>query len=165
MNSSDLKNNSIKGVWFFGLSGSGKTTSANYLKKSIFINALLLDGDLIRKHVSTDLGYNIEDRLIQLNRIFGMCKICVASNVFPICSSVYMNQTMIDNLNKLGIKTIKIERDFGVLKKLKIYNLKENVFGLDLNYEKDIDVTIIKNKTKDNLFSNLKLFLSKFEYN
>ena len=76
-----------------------------------------------------------------------------------------MNQTMIDNLNKLGIKTIKIERDFDVLKKLKIYNLKENVFGLDLNYEKDIDVTIIKNKTKDNLFSNLKLFLSKFDNN
>ena len=59
-----------------------------------------------------------------------MCEICVASNVFPICSSVYMNQTMIDNLNKLGIKTIKIERDFDVLKKMKIYNLKENVFGI-----------------------------------
>jgi len=165
MNSSDLKNNSIKGVWFFGLSGSGKTTSANYLKKNIFINGLLLDGDLIRKHVSTDLGYNIEDRFIQLNRIFGMCEICVASNVFPICSSVYMNKNTIDNLTKLGIKTIKIERNFDELKKMKIYKLKENVFGLDLNYEKDIDVTIIKNKTKECLFNDLNFFLNKFEHN
>ena len=31
-----------KGIWFFGLSGSGKTTSAEYIKKNIFKDSLLL---------------------------------------------------------------------------------------------------------------------------
>ena len=53
-----------------------------------------------------------------------------------------MNQNTKDNLTKLGIKTIKIERNFDELQKMKIYKLKENVFGLDLNYKKDIDVTL-----------------------
>ena len=72
-----------------------------------------------------------------------------------------MNQNTWDNLTKLGIKTIKIERNFDELKKMKIYKLKENVFGLDLNYKKDIDVTILKNKTKEGLFNDLNFFLIK----
>ena len=63
-----------KGIWFFGLSGSGKTTSAEYIKNNIFKNSLLLDGDLIRKFVSYDLNYSIEDRCIQIKRILGICK-------------------------------------------------------------------------------------------
>ena len=48
---------------------------------------------------------------------------------------------------------------------MKIYKLKEIVFGLDLNYEKDIDVTIIKNKTKEGLFNDLNFFLNKIDHN
>ena len=88
----------INGVWFYGLSGSGKTTSSKYLKKNIFKNALILDGDLIRKYISIDLGYDIKDRLIQLRRIVGLCKICIDSGIFPICSTVYMNKKAINDL-------------------------------------------------------------------
>ena len=107
------KNNQIiNGIWFYGLSGSGKTTSAKYLKKYIFKNALILDGDQIRKYISVDLGFKMEDRVKQLQRIVGLCKICVNSKIFPICSTVYMNKKAIIELKKQKIIAIKIERDF-----------------------------------------------------
>ncbi len=150
------KYKSIKGVWFYGLSGSGKTTSSKYLKKNIFKNALILDGDIIRKYISTDLGYEMKDRLIQLRRIVGLCKVCVKSGIFPICSTVYMNKKAIINLKKMQIIPIKIHRDFNKIKKFKIYRLKKNVFGKDLNYNKNFNEVLITNKSKKNLFIDLK---------
>lgn len=152
--------NSVKGIWFFGFSGSGKTTSASFLKKNIIQNALLLDGDLIRKNISFDLGYAIQDRLIQLRRIIGLCKIALASNVFPICSSVYMNADTIEELKKLNFKIIKIERDFNELKNMKIYKLNKNVLGLDLKYENDLKTEVIKNTTIKQLHKDLQHYFS-----
>lgn len=149
-------NLSVKGLWFFGLSGSGKTTSANYLKKYIFKNSILLDGDLIREHVSTDLGYELSDRVIQINRILGMCKICIHSNIFPICSSVYINKEIINSLNNINVRPIKIERDFNELKNSNIYKNNRNVVGVDLNYENNLEVTVIKNFNKDQLYKSLE---------
>ena len=146
-----------KGIWFFGLSGSGKTTSAEYIKNNIFKNSLLLDGDLIRKFVSYDLNYSIEDRRIQIRRILGICKICINSEIFPVCSSVYMNQEILDELINLQIKPIKIERDFNKIKNSDIYNSNSNVIGMDLNYEKTFNVKIIKNENLTDLFLELEL--------
>jgi len=151
------KNNQIiNGIWFYGLSGSGKTTSAKYLKKYIFKNALILDGDQIRKYISVDLGFKMEDRVKQLQRIVGLCKICVNSKIFPICSTVYMNKKAIIELKKQKIIAIKIERDFNKIKKTKIYKYKKNVVGIDLHYEKNFKHLILKNVIKKNLFKDLK---------
>ena len=59
----------ISGIWFYGLSGSGKTTVSKYLKNNVFKKSLIIDGDIVRKYISTDLKYTLSDRLIQLNRI------------------------------------------------------------------------------------------------
>ena len=50
-----------KGIWFYGISGSGKSAATNYLKKKIK-NSAILDGDQIRKLISYDLGYSVKDR-------------------------------------------------------------------------------------------------------
>ena len=48
-----LKKN--KGIWFYGLSGSGKTHISKNLKKKIK-NSVIVDGDNVRKLISKDLG-------------------------------------------------------------------------------------------------------------
>ena len=50
-----------KGLWFVGLAGVGKTYASNYFIKKIK-NSVKVDGDEVRKYISFDLGYGIEDR-------------------------------------------------------------------------------------------------------
>ena len=45
----------FKGIWFYGLSGSGKTISSKFLKKKIK-DSLIIDGDKVRKLISFDLN-------------------------------------------------------------------------------------------------------------
>ena len=76
-------NKKHKGIWFYGISGSGKTQASLYLKKYIE-NSIILDGDEIRKKISFDLGYSIKDRKIQIRRIFGIMSLLLKNKIFPI---------------------------------------------------------------------------------
>ena len=69
----------IKGIWFFGLSGSGKTDLSNYLRKIIRKKILFIDGDQVRKYISNDLGYSLKDRKIQIYRILGLINLSIKS--------------------------------------------------------------------------------------
>jgi sulfate adenylyltransferase len=60
-------------VFFTGLSGSGKSTIANALMVKLLEMGgrpvTLLDGDLVRKHLSSELGFSKEHRDINIRRI------------------------------------------------------------------------------------------------
>ena len=67
-----MKKKQYKGIWFYGLSGTGKTFSSKFIKKIIKKNSIVLDGDDVRKYISLDLGYAEKDRKIQIKRILGI---------------------------------------------------------------------------------------------
>ncbi len=123
----------IKGLWFYGLSGSGKSFASKFIKKKIK-NSILLDGDRIRKYISFDLGYTEKDRKIQIIRVYGLVKLSLESNLFPIVSTVYMNEQLKKKLKKNKILLINIIRDFSKIKNRKlIYNKRvKNVVGVDI---------------------------------
>ncbi len=60
-------------VFFTGLSGSGKSTIANVLQTKLLElggrSLTLLDGDLVRKHLSSELGFSKEHRDLNIRRI------------------------------------------------------------------------------------------------
>ena len=63
-------------LWFIGLHGSGKTTLSSRIadilrKKGMEI--VLLDGHEVRKSISSDLGYSLEDRNIHMQRVADLC--------------------------------------------------------------------------------------------
>ena len=148
-------NKNCTGIWFFGLSGSGKTTSSSFIKNNICKDALVIDGDDVRRYISSDLGYEIKDRNIQVSRVLGLCKLCIKSNIFPICSTVYMNNNLVYDLKKMKIKVIEIKRNIEDLRDLPIYKDPKNVLGIDLKYEHKMDVNFIKNESKRQLFKDL----------
>ena len=41
----------IKGIWFYGLSNSGKSFSSRYVKKKIKQKTVIVDGDEVRKFI------------------------------------------------------------------------------------------------------------------
>ena len=59
-------------IWFTGLSGSGKTTTAEVLLGKLTENGrtvTYLDGDVVRMHLSKGLGFSREDRDTNILRI------------------------------------------------------------------------------------------------
>jgi len=59
-------------IWFTGLSGSGKSTTAEILTSMLLERgrqATLLDGDVVRTHLSKGLGFSREDRDTNILRI------------------------------------------------------------------------------------------------
>lgn len=61
-----VRNNSEKGtiIWFTGLSGSGKTTIANELKRKLTFfgkKVEIIDGDVVRSSIHKRLGFSRED--------------------------------------------------------------------------------------------------------
>jgi sulfate adenylyltransferase len=59
-------------IWFTGLSGSGKTTTADALVpilESLGRTVTVLDGDVVRTHLSRGLGFSREDRDENVRRV------------------------------------------------------------------------------------------------
>jgi adenylyl-sulfate kinase len=59
-------------VWFTGLSGAGKTTIAERVRPELERRGVLvdvLDGDVVRTHLSRGLGFSKEDRDVNIERI------------------------------------------------------------------------------------------------
>jgi len=147
-----------KGIWFYGPSGSGKTFASKFLKKKIK-NSVIIDGDKVRKLISFDLGYNINDRKIQLKRILVISKLIIHSDKFPICSTVFMTKRILSACKKNKILILKIDRNLKKIKKThKTYKEKKNVVGLDIEYEKFKTKTIF-NDGKKNFLRKIKKIL------
>mgnify|MGYP000890015861 FL=1 len=145
--------NKKKGIWFYGLSGSGKSYASILINKKIK-NSIMIDGDEVRKNISFDLKYSKKDRNIQLKRMLGIGKIAINSKIFPLISTVWMNSTTIKSANKIGIKIIKVETNFNnLIKTHKTYKRKKDVVGINFRYSKNLKSLTIQNN-KDNKFWN-----------
>ena len=79
-------------VFFTGLSGSGKSTIANaLLVKFLEIGGrpvTLLDGDLVRKHLSSELGFSKEHRDINIRRIGFVASEITKNGGIAICAPI-----------------------------------------------------------------------------
>ena len=148
------------GIWFFGLSGCGKTFSSkfvNRLKKKSFI----IDGEEVRKYVSFDLGYSKKDREKQIKRVYGISKLLIRSKLFPIISTVYMNSIIAEKAKYDGIEIIRIERNMKrIFKTHKTYKNKKNVVSLDIQYPR-IKSKKIFNSGKEDFLPILKKLILK----
>jgi adenylylsulfate kinase-like enzyme len=141
-----------KGYWFFGFSGSGKTFASKYLKKKIK-NSIIIDGDEVRKYISFDLDYSQKHRDLQIRRVYGIGRIAIKSNLFPIISTVWMSNLILKKAKSVGIKVIKINNNNNLNKKLILRKIKKNIVGHDIFYE-NLKVDEITN-SKDNNFKKL----------
>lgn len=78
-------------VWFTGLSGAGKSTIANILAHFLMEygrQVTLLDGDVVRTHLSKGLGFSKEDRDTNIQRIGFVASEIVRHHGVAICAAV-----------------------------------------------------------------------------
>ncbi len=79
-------------VFFTGLSGSGKSTIANALMVKLMElggrPVTLLDGDVVRKHLSSELGFSREHRDINIRRIGFVASEIAKNGGIAICAPI-----------------------------------------------------------------------------
>ncbi|WP_288095130.1 adenylyl-sulfate kinase [Hydrotalea sp.] len=137
-------------VWLTGLSGAGKTTLGNQLfneLKEANAPVILLDGDIIRQGLCSDLGFTQQDRDENIRRVAEVSKLMTAAGLIVIVA--FISPTIIErdvakhiigrqNFVEVHVSaSIKacIERDPKGLYKKALAGQIKNFTGIDAPYE------------------------------
>ncbi|HTO40232.1 MAG TPA: sulfate adenylyltransferase subunit CysN [Rhizomicrobium sp.] len=78
-------------LWFTGLSGSGKSTIANIVERTLFAegrHTYLLDGDNVRHGLNRDLGFTDADRVENIRRVGETAKLFVDAGLIVLVSFI-----------------------------------------------------------------------------
>ena len=86
-------------LWMTGLSGAGKTTIALAMEEKLKargVNYERLDGDVVREHLTKDLGFSKADRRTNIERITFVAKLLSRNGVGCVCSFISPYQEVRD---------------------------------------------------------------------
>lgn len=156
-------------VWFTGLSGAGKSTIGEILTVLLNENArnvTLLDGDVVRTHLSKGLGFSREDRDTNILRIGFVASEIVKHGGVAICAAVSPYRATRDQVRKMFERDRFIEvfvdtpisvceqRDVkGLYAKARRGEIKEFT-GIDDPYEPPDNADVILNNDKNSAREN-----------
>ena len=167
-------------VWFTGLPCSGKTTIADKLAPILRErgkNVERLDGDIVRKGLTRDLGFSKEDRDMNIERVTFVAKLLTRNNVIVLATFVspYIDRRQktreeIGNYIEVYVKASVeecIKRDVkGMYKKALAGEIK-NFTGVDDPYEAPPTPEIIvdtDNETIEESVNKVQEYLEKHGY-
>ena len=90
-------------VWFTGLSGSGKSTIADALapilrQKGFKVERL--DGDIVRQSLTKDLGFSMEDRRKNIERVTFVAKLLTRNDVVVLATFISPSIEVRNNARK-----------------------------------------------------------------
>ena len=143
-------------VWFTGLPSSGKSTVARILERQFLkwhLPAELLDGDVVRTHLSKGLGFSREDRETNIKRIGFVCHLLTRHGILAIASAISparevreYNRKMIGSFIEVYVKASVEEcekRDVkGLYKKARAGEIK-GFTGVDDPYEEPLNPEVL----------------------
>jgi adenylyl-sulfate kinase len=78
-------------LWFTGMSGAGKSTISRLLElklRQFGARVEVLDGDVVRTHLSKGLGFSKEDRDENIRRIGFVCELLARNGVIAIAAAI-----------------------------------------------------------------------------
>jgi len=78
-------------LWFTGMSGAGKSTISRRIEqrlRALGAKVEVLDGDLVRTHLSKGLGFSKEDRDENIRRIGFVCELLSRNGVIAIAAAI-----------------------------------------------------------------------------
>jgi adenylylsulfate kinase len=152
-------------VWLTGLSGSGKTTIArtveDVLKRMNHRCVVVLDGDEIRRHLNTDLGFSKRDRELHIERVTHLSHILSRSGIITIVALISPFRMSRDSARKLlgdfvevwvkcSLETCKKRDPKGLYAKVKMGEIT-NFTGIDQDYEIPLNPEITLDTDKETL--------------
>ena len=145
-------------VWLTGLSGSGKTSTADALETKLHAlgyKTYTLDGDNVRHGLNNDLGFTDADRVENIRRVAEVAKLMVDAGLIVITAFIspfiserkYARQIFADNefievFVDAPIEVCEARDPKGLYKKTRSGQLK-NFTGIDSEYQKPPNPEIV----------------------
>ena len=163
-------------VWFTGLSGSGKTALALQLEEVLRNRGLKverLDGDIVRKSLTRDLGFSKEDRDMNIERVTFVAKLLTRNGVAVLCSFISpyrerraKSRAEIGNFVEIYCKAsldALIERDVKGLYKKALAGEIQSFTGVSDPYEEPENPEVVVETDKETLEESLSKIVRKLE--
>jgi adenylylsulfate kinase len=143
-------------IWFTGLSGAGKSTLSEIIEQRLRERGHkveVLDGDIVRTHLSKGLGFSREDRDTNIKRIAFVCSllsrngvVCISAAISPYREAREWARQEIGNFVEIYISCpleVCQERDVKGLYKLVAEGKLKGFTGVDDPYEPPINPELV----------------------
>ena len=154
-------------IWLTGLPGSGKTTIAKAILpklRELGFKVELLDGDIVRKELSPELGFTKQDREIHARRVVYLSKLLTRNGIISIVSlispyrdfrkyarsEINLNNNFYEVYVKCSLGTCIARDPKGLYKKALSGEIKD-LTGLQDPYEEPEDPEVIVDTEKQTL--------------
>ena len=161
-------------IWFTGLSGSGKSTLSEVIElrlKTLGRNVEVLDGDIVRTHLSKGLGFSREDRDTNIKRIGFVCNlltrngvICISAAIAPYREARDWARKEIGNFIEVYVRCpidVCRQRDVKGLYKLVDEGKIKNFTGVDDPYEEPLHPELIVETDKETVDESVARIFAK----
>jgi adenylylsulfate kinase len=149
-------------IWFTGLSGAGKSTLSEIIEQRLRERGHkveVLDGDVVRTHLSKGLGFSREDRDTNRKRIAIVCSlltrngvICISAAISPYREAREWARHEIGNFVEIYVNCpleVCQERDVKGLYKLVAEGKLKGFTGVDDPYEPPVNPELVIETNKE----------------
>ena len=161
-------------MWFTGLSGSGKSTLSEIIEERLKErgrNVEVLDGDIVRTHLSKGLGFSREDRDTNIKRIAFVCSlltrnsvVCISAAIAPYREARDWARKEIGNFVEVYVKCpleVCRQRDVKGLYKLVDEGKIKNFTGVDDPYEEPVHPELVIETDKETIEESVARIFAK----
>ncbi|MBA2285365.1 MAG: adenylyl-sulfate kinase [Ktedonobacteraceae bacterium] len=163
-------------LWFTGLSGAGKSTLSEIIEQRLKARGLkveVLDGDVVRTHLSKGLGFSREDRDTNIKRIAFVCTLltrngvaCISAAISPYRETRAWARTQIGNFVEVYVKCpidVCRQRDVKGLYKLADEGKIKEFTGVSDPYEEPEHPELVVETDKETIEESVARILAKLE--
>jgi adenylylsulfate kinase len=167
-------------LWFTGLSGAGKSTLSVPIAdrlKQLGYKVELLDGDVVRTHLSKGLGFSKEDRDTNIRRIGFVAQILSRNDVVAITAAISPYRNVRDEVRKLitndGAGFVEVfvrcpidvlaERDVKGLYKRAIAGEIKNFTGVSDPYEEPVNPEVVVDSSTEKVEDSVEKIIRRLK--
>ena len=163
-------------IWFTGLSGAGKSTLSEIVEarlKARGHKVEVLDGDVVRTHLSKGLGFSREDRDTNIKRIAFVCNlltrngvVCISAAISPYREAREWARNEIGNFVEVYVRCpldVCRQRDVKGLYKLVDEGKLKGFTGVDDPYEEPENPELVIETDKETVEESVARIFAKLE--
>jgi adenylyl-sulfate kinase len=149
-------------LWFTGLSGAGKSTISNEIEqrlRALGARVEVLDGDVVRTHLSRGLGFSRDDRDENIRRIGFVCELLSRNGVIAIVAAISPYRSARDEVRRRIGNFVEVyvecpievlaERDVKGLYKRALAGEIANFTGISDPYEPPVSPEVTVNSSTE----------------